>query len=62
LVDDHVEKIRKSYAAWNCQDIDAALEPIDTTVAHLLTVRRGKVVRLRAFFDREEALQAAGLQ
>jgi ketosteroid isomerase-like protein len=36
--------------------------PIDTTFAHLLTMRGGRVVRLRAFFDREEALQAAGLR
>jgi ketosteroid isomerase-like protein len=36
--------------------------PIDTRFAHLLTVRGGRVVRLRAFFDREEALHAAGLQ
>jgi len=36
--------------------------PIDTTFAHLLTVRGGRVVRLRAFFDREEALEAAGVQ
>jgi ketosteroid isomerase-like protein len=36
--------------------------PIDTTFAHLLTVRDGKVVRFQAFFDREEALEAAGVR
>jgi ketosteroid isomerase-like protein len=32
LVDDRVEKIRTSYRAWNRQDIEAALEPIDPHV------------------------------
>jgi ketosteroid isomerase-like protein len=28
LVDKHIDRIRRSYAAWNRRDIDAALEPI----------------------------------
>jgi ketosteroid isomerase-like protein len=30
-------------------------------MAHLLTIREGKFVRMRQFLDREQALEAAGL-
>jgi ketosteroid isomerase-like protein len=36
--------------------------PVEATGAHLLTVRQGKLVRMRQFFDRTEALEAAGLR
>ena len=39
----------------------AGLE-INEEWAHLVTVRDGKVVRLQQFRDREEALEAAGLE
>ncbi len=34
---------------------------VDLMVAHVLTIRDGKVVRVRAFIDREQALRAAGV-
>ena len=35
--------------------------PAHLEVIHVLTLRDGKVVRVRAFLDREQALRAAGL-
>jgi ketosteroid isomerase-like protein len=35
--------------------------PVRLEVAHVVTLRDGKVVRVRAFIDREQALRAAGL-
>jgi ketosteroid isomerase-like protein len=36
--------------------------PLDVQIAHLVTLRNGKIVRVRVFPDREEALKAAGLR
>lgn len=35
--------------------------PVDTELIHVWTVRDGLAVRVRAFFDRDQALAAAGL-
>ena len=35
--------------------------PVEAQIAHVLTVREGKLVRMRQFLDRDEALEAAGL-
>ena len=35
--------------------------PLDVRVAHFVTVRDGKVMRVRVFPDRQAALEAAGL-
>ena len=36
--------------------------PVDLEVAHVLTMRNDKVVRVQAFLDREQALRAAGVE
>jgi ketosteroid isomerase-like protein len=36
--------------------------PISAPVAHVLTVRDGRVTRVEAFLDRDEAFAAAGLE
>jgi ketosteroid isomerase-like protein len=36
--------------------------PISVPVAHVLTVRDGRVTRVEAFLDRDEAFAAAGLE
>jgi ketosteroid isomerase-like protein len=35
--------------------------PLDVQIAQLVTLRGGKIVRVRVFPDRQEALEAAGL-
>ena len=35
--------------------------PVRLEVAHVVTLRDGKVVRVRAFIDREQALREAGV-
>jgi ketosteroid isomerase-like protein len=35
--------------------------PVEMELAHVLTIRDGKAAQIAEFFDREEALQAAGL-
>jgi ketosteroid isomerase-like protein len=35
--------------------------PVEASMAHLLTIREGKFVRMRQFLDREKALETAGL-
>ena len=35
--------------------------PVELSMAHLLTIRNGKFVRMRQFLDREQALEAADL-
>jgi ketosteroid isomerase-like protein len=36
--------------------------PLDVQIAQLVTIQGGKVVRVKVFPDRDEALQAAGLK
>jgi uncharacterized protein len=36
--------------------------PVELGMAHMLTIKEGKLVRLRQFLDREKALEAAGLR
>ena len=36
--------------------------PVEMELAHVLTVRDGRVVRTAEYFDRTEALEAAGLR
>jgi ketosteroid isomerase-like protein len=36
--------------------------PVHIELAHVLTFRDGKVVRVQAFIDRDQALRAAGMQ
>ncbi len=36
--------------------------PVHLEVVHVLTLQDGKIVRVRAFIDREQALQAAGVE
>jgi ketosteroid isomerase-like protein len=36
--------------------------PVQTDVAHVWTIERGKVRRIEAFLDREAALRSAGLE
>jgi uncharacterized protein len=35
--------------------------PVELSMAHLLTIREGKFVRMRQFLHREQALEAAGV-
>ncbi len=35
--------------------------PVRMEVAHVLTLKHGKIVRVRAFVDRDQALRAAGV-
>ena len=35
---------------------------IDTPMAHVLTFREGRAIRLRQYLDRDQALEAAGLR
>ena len=34
--------------------------PVEVDVTHVFTVRNGRIAYVRAFFDRESALEAAG--
>jgi ketosteroid isomerase-like protein len=36
--------------------------PVEMSMAHVLTVREGRLLRLRQFLTREEALEAAGVR
>ena len=36
--------------------------PVEAEVAHLLTIRNGKLLRMRQFMDRKAALEAAGVR
>jgi ketosteroid isomerase-like protein len=36
--------------------------PVEIPVAHVLTLRDGRVTRLEVFLDRHEALEAVGLE
>jgi ketosteroid isomerase-like protein len=36
--------------------------PVEGSIYHVSTVKQGKLVRLRQYFDRERALEAAGLR
>ncbi len=35
--------------------------PVEVDMTHVWTVRNGRIAHIRAYFDREEALEAAGL-
>ena len=35
--------------------------PVEVDVTHVFTVRNGRIARIRGFFDRGNALEAAGL-
>jgi hypothetical protein len=56
-IDAMMADIRAQAEAWR----ERRFEPVEVAVAHVLTIRAGKVVRVQAFIDRDRALRAAGV-
>jgi hypothetical protein len=60
--------IRSAYAWFNRAEPDPSGQrelasfPIDMELAHIVTVKDGKIRRLEEYQDRADALEAAGLR